>query len=173
MLAGRLSARAIPAHRQEITIMQTSQAIRPLGLSVRRAYRQVWLAGLGAAVVTRDWAEKEAGKVFGTLVREGTVVEARAMRFVGSRVDGSVGRANEIIGRARSTLQAAVRDYAEPVMLRVREALPNIGLPSMLRAVPVRSARAPQRKSAKRAGSVKRARVVKRAKAVTKRAAKR
>ena len=23
--------------------------------------RQVWLASLGAAVVTRDWAEKEAG----------------------------------------------------------------------------------------------------------------
>ena len=43
----------------------------------------------------------------------------------------------------------------------------------MLRAAPVRSARAPQRKSAKRPGSVKRARVVKRATAVTKRATKR
>lgn len=160
--------------------MQTSQAIQPgyIGQSVRTAYRQVWLAGLGAVVVTRDWAEKEAGRMFGTLVRQGTLVEARAMRFVGSRVDGSVDRANEIIGRARSTLQAAVKDYAEPVLLRVRQSLPNIQLPnielpSMLRAAPVRSARVPQRKGAKRAGSVKRARVVKRAKTVTKRATKR
>ena len=50
------------------------------------ASRQVWLAGLGAAVVTRDWAEKEASTVFRNLVREGTTVESRAFRVVGDRL---------------------------------------------------------------------------------------
>ena len=90
--------------------MQSSHAYRPaaVGEAVKFASRQVWLAGLGAAVVTRDWANKEAGKVFGTLVRQGTVVESRAIRFVGNRVEHSVARASAMIGRARSTLQGAV-----------------------------------------------------------------
>ena len=43
------------------------------------ASRQVWLASLGAAVVTRDWAQREAGSVFRTLVKEGTAVESKAI----------------------------------------------------------------------------------------------
>ena len=35
----------------------------------------MWLASLGAAVVTRDWVQSEAGGVFKTLVKEGTVIE--------------------------------------------------------------------------------------------------
>ena len=35
------------------------------------ASRQAWLAGLGAAVVTRDWAQNEAGTVLRTLVKLG------------------------------------------------------------------------------------------------------
>jgi hypothetical protein len=41
---------------------------------VVNAYRKVWLAGLGAAVVTRDWAQAEAPAVFRNLVKEGTLV---------------------------------------------------------------------------------------------------
>jgi hypothetical protein len=48
------------------------------------ASRQVRLAGPGATVVTRDCAS-EAGVVFKTLVKEGTVVESRAIRFFGDQ----------------------------------------------------------------------------------------
>ena len=39
----------------------------PVGDTVLAASRQVWLASLGAAVVTREWAQSEAGNVFRTL----------------------------------------------------------------------------------------------------------
>ena len=153
--------------------MQTPYAISPaaVGNTVRHASRQMWLAGLGAAVVTREWAEKEAGRTFGKLVREGTAVESRALRLVGKSVEASVSRANGIIGRARVTLRDAVTEYAAPALVRVRQSLPSIELPSMLRpAAPKRSTRATRAKSVKR--TVKRARVVKRTK-TAKRAAKR
>ena len=162
--------------------MQSSQAFRPaaVGNTVRHASRQVWLAGLGAAVVTRGWAEKEAGRMFGTLVREGTVVEARALRFVGKSVEHSVSRANRLIGSARVTLRDAVDGYAAPALTRVRQTLASIELPRMelpafaKAAAQARAARPlPAKPAAKRAATkVKRARVVKRAKTV-KRATKR
>ena len=62
--------------------------------NVLAASRQVWLAGLGAAVVTREWAEREAATVLRTLVKEGTAVESKAFRMVGNRVETSLTRAN-------------------------------------------------------------------------------
>jgi hypothetical protein len=148
--------------------MQASHSYRPaaVGEAVKFASRQVWLAGLGAAIVTRDWANKEAGRMFGTLVREGTAVESRAIRFVGKRVGHSVARANAIIGHARTTLQGAVKDYAGVARTLVRETLPRIPVPAALRpAAPTRQAPKRARKRAKPAASVKRARAVKRTKA--------
>ncbi len=57
----------------------------PVANAVINASRQVWLASLGAAVVTRDWAQSEAGTVFRSLVKEGTLVESRTIRIVGDR----------------------------------------------------------------------------------------
>jgi putative heme degradation protein len=51
------------------------------------ASRQVWLAGLGAAIVTRDWARNDAGHVFRTLIKEGEAVETRAVRVIGKQID--------------------------------------------------------------------------------------
>lgn len=142
-------------------------AIRPaLGDTVRAASRQVWLAGLGAVVVTRDWAGKEAGTVFRTLVREGTAVESRAMRFVGDRVDTSVTRANALWRSARSTLEGAVRGYADTAATLVRRTLPQIELPLVRQ--PARRAKAAKPVRTSSAKRVKR--VDRRA---TKRAAKR
>ena len=67
------------------------------------ASRQVWLASLGAAVVTRDWAQSEAGNMFRTLVKEGTLVESRTIRLVGDRVESTSPIANTMLKRARST----------------------------------------------------------------------
>ena len=71
------------------------------------ASRQMWLASLGAAVVTRDWVQNEAGTVLKTLVKEGTAVESRAIRFVGDRLEGSVERANTLWRRTRHTVAVA------------------------------------------------------------------
>jgi len=103
------------------------------------ASRQVWLAGLGAAVVTRDWAEKEAGSVFRNLVREGTVVESRAFRFVGDRLDTSFMQANALWKRARRTVTTTVKSYADTATTLVRETLPT-SLPNVVSKREVRPA---------------------------------
>ena len=88
------------------------------------ASRTLWLASLGAAVVTREWAEKEAGGAFRTLVKEGTAVESRAFRFVGDRLDTSFGRANALWKRARHAVTTTVRSYADTAATLVRDSLP-------------------------------------------------
>jgi len=95
-----------------------------VGDAVILASRQVWLAGLGAAVVTREWAEKEGGTFFRTLVREGSAVESRAVRFVGDRIETSFEQANAIWKRARRTVTSTVAAAAEGATSLVRETLP-------------------------------------------------
>jgi pyruvate/2-oxoglutarate dehydrogenase complex dihydrolipoamide acyltransferase (E2) component len=144
---------------------QTSMHFQPAHLSEAavNASRQMWLASLGAAVVTRDWVQNEAGTVLKTLVKEGTAVESRAIRFVGDQVEHSVSRANTLWRRTRHTVETTVRAYADTAVTIVRETLPNslpkIDLPIMKKA----EARA------KRAAAVKRARKVAKAPAKAKR----
>jgi hypothetical protein len=92
--------------------------------AVLAASRQVWLAGLGAAVVTREWADKEAGTMFRKLVREGTVVESRAFRIVGERLDTSFSQANVFWQRARRTVATTAKSLAEVTTSLVRQAMP-------------------------------------------------
>jgi hypothetical protein len=125
-----------------------------VGDTVFAASRQMWLAGLGAAAVTRDWAEKEAGDVLRTLVREGSAVESRAIRFVGERVDSSVTRANVLLRRTRATVESAVRIYADTAVSLVRQtlpkSLPKVGLPVMRKpSSPVKSSATRGRKAVK------------------------
>ena len=89
------------------------QRANRVGDTVFAASRQMWLAGLGAAVVTRDWAEKEASGMFRTLVKEGTAVESRAIRIVGDRVESSVTKANVVLKRTRTAIGNVVRVYTD------------------------------------------------------------
>ncbi|HET9046735.1 MAG TPA: phasin family protein [Casimicrobiaceae bacterium] len=138
-----------------------------VGNSVYAASRQVWLAGLGAAVVTRDWAEREAGNVFRTLIKEGTAVESRAFRLVGDQVESSLTRANMLWKKTRSTVETTVRAYADTAVTIVRKslpkALPKVELPAMLQAAP-----APKSSRAKRAVKARTAKTVKRVKRTAK-----
>jgi hypothetical protein len=147
---------------------QLHQKTFRVGDTVFNASRQVWLAGLGAAAMTRGWAEKEAGGVFRTLIREGTFVESRAIRFVGDQVETSISTANALWKNARASVEATVRTYADSAVALVRQslprALPAVELPAMLKK-PARAKRARGRKAAvkrtaataKRTGRAKRA----------------
>lgn len=130
------------------------------------ASRQVWLAGLGAAVVTRDWAEKEASTVFRNLVREGTVVESRAFRFVGDRLDTSFPQANTLWKRARRTVTTTAKAYADTAATLVREtlpaALPNVVSKRETRPAVKRTAKRTRKTAAPRAVSKHAKRTVKR-----------
>jgi len=101
--------------------------------NVLAASRQVWLAGLGAAVVTREWAEREAATVLRTLVKEGTAVESKAFRMVGNRVETSLTRANAMWKKTRATVETTVRTYADTAVTLVRQSLPK-SLPGLAAA---------------------------------------
>jgi hypothetical protein len=97
-----------------------------VGETMFAASRQVWLAGLGAAVVTRDWAEKEAAGVFRTLVKEGAAVESRALRLVGDQVESSMTKAGTVWKYTRTSVEKAVRVYADTAVGIVRQSLPAL-----------------------------------------------
>jgi hypothetical protein len=130
------------------------------------ASRQVWLAGLGAAVVSRDWIQAEAGNTFRTLVKEGTVVESRAIRYVGDQVEASMTRANELWKQTRATVQGTVRQAADSAVLFVKEtlprSLPKLELPTTAaaakrrKAVAKRAAKAPAKRAATKTRAKKR-----------------
>lgn len=111
-----------------------------IGNPMLNASRQVWLAGLGAAVVTRDWAQSEAGNVFRSLVKEGTIVESRTIRMVGTRLESTFNVANTVWKRARSV----ARKTASNAVTLVQSNLPNVKLPAMF----VAPAKAPVKKRA-------------------------
>jgi hypothetical protein len=108
----------------------------PYGDAVLAASRQVWLASLGAAVVSREWAQTEAGNVFRTLVKEGTAVESKAIRIVGEGLEGSFTRANAVWRQTRSTVESTVRQLAETAVTmaqkKIPRSLPKVRLPAML-----------------------------------------
>lgn len=132
--------------------------------------RQVWLASLGAAVVTRDWVQTEAGDVFKTLVKEGTVVESRAIRFVGDRIENSVSMANSVWKQTRRTVESTVKQAADTAVSIAQQVLPR-SLPKFelpLAAAAHKPKARPAKKVAKR--PAKTARKARRAVRSTKRA---
>ena len=131
-----------------------------LSTNVYNASRQVWLASLGAAVVTRDWAQSGAGNVFRTLVKEGTLVESRTIRVVGDRIEGSLSMANSMWKRASKGVKATVRQAADTAVSLVQnnlpKALPKVTLPAMLTPAKKRAAKAKRATKARAVKAVKR-----------------
>jgi hypothetical protein len=153
-------------------MLKTTLNFQPNRLSeaAMLASRQMWLASLGAAVVTRDWVQTEAGDVFKTLVKEGTVVESRAIRFVGDRIENSVSVANTVWKQTRRTVESTVKQAADTAVSIAQQVLPK-SLPSF--ELPLaKKARRPAAKPAKKA--VKRtAKVARKAKRTVKATTKR
>ncbi len=126
----------------------------PYGDAVLAASRQVWLASLGAAVVSREWAQAEAGNVFRTLVKEGTAVESKAIRIVGEGLEGSFTRANAVWRQTRSTVESTVRQLAETAVTwrrkRSRARCPRSGCPRCCKtSAPAGAKRAAKKTAAK------------------------
>jgi hypothetical protein len=129
------------------------------GSYVVNASRKVWLAGLGAAVVTREWAQAQAPSVFRNLVKEGTLVESRTIRIVGDRLEGTFSRASMMWQRARHTVQATVKQATGNAVTLVSSNLPNVKLPAMF--APAAAKAKPAKKRAAKTARTSKARVTK------------
>ena len=156
-------------------MLKSNLTLQPnrLGEAAINASRQMWLASLGAAVVTRDWVQTEAGGAFKTLVKEGTVVESRAIRFVGDRIENSVSFANSVWKETRKTVESTVKQAAGAAVNFAQQVLPKslpaFELPGMPKAAKAKSAR----RAAKVAKKPARTNAAKRAKRGRKSATKR
>jgi hypothetical protein len=95
------------------------------------ASRQAWLAGLGAASISREWARHEAGNTFRALVRKGSAVEKNAIHVIGGRVDSSVATAASLWRVARATALATANRLAETAS----STLPSIRIPAFAATV--------------------------------------
>lgn len=114
-------------NRKEAIMLKSSQNLQTnrLGDTAIAASRQVWLASLGAAVVTRDWVQSEAGDMFKALVKEGVVVESQAFRFVGDRIESSFSVANSVWKETRRTVESTVKQAADAAVSFAQQALPR------------------------------------------------
>ena len=110
------------------------------------ASRQVWLAGLGTAAVTRQWAKNDAGNTLRALIKEGSAVETQAIRVLGSGVETSLATASSIWIRAREQVRATVTTLADTAAA----ALPKLKATVKVTA---RTPAAKPRKAAKAAAS--------------------
>ncbi len=126
----------------------------PVGDAMFNASRQVWLASLGAAVVTRDWAQTSTSNVFRTLVKEGTAVESRTIRVFGHRIEESFAQANQMWKQTRTTVESTVRQAANTAVTLVQnnlpKSLPKVNLQAMLSpAAPAKRKVAAKKRTAK------------------------
>jgi hypothetical protein len=124
------------------------------------ASRQVWLAGLGAAAVTRQWARNDAGSTLRALIKEGSAVETQAIRVLGSGVETSLATASSVWNRARDQVRATVTAFADTAVA----ALPKMKAPNNS------SKRAPVAKARKAAKASASKRAVRRVKTTSRKA---
>jgi hypothetical protein len=102
------------------------------------ASRQVWLAGLGAAAVTRQWARNDASNTLRALIKEGSALETQAIRILGSGVETSLATASSAWNRTRDQVRATVTALAETAVA----ALPKMKAPdNATKRAPVAKAR--------------------------------
>lgn len=107
----------------------------PISDAAFAASRQMWLAGLGAAAVTREWARTEAGKTFRTLVKHGSTVEHRAIRVLGDRIETSIANATSIWKQTRETAMTTASKIAETA----NAALSQFKAPTATRKAPAKA----------------------------------
>ena len=107
----------------------------PISDAAFAASRQVWLASLGAAAVTREWARTEAGKTFRTLVKHGSTVENRAIRVLGDRIETSIANATSIWKQTRATAMTTASKIADTA----NAALSQFKAPTATRKAPAKA----------------------------------
>jgi hypothetical protein len=143
---------------QEFTMIKAPANFHPykFGEEALAASRQVWLASLGAAAVTSDWVQTEAGRKFKTLVKEGTVVESRAVSFVGDQLEGSMTKANRLWKQTRRTVESTVKQAADAAVEIANSALPK-SLPRIELPAIVKPAKAKAKKPAAKVARARKA----------------
>ncbi|MDE2002999.1 MAG: hypothetical protein KGJ25_05635 [Betaproteobacteria bacterium] len=116
------------------------------GDNVLAASRQAWLAMLGAASVTREWAGREVVPALRSLAAEGANVESKLLRRVGRRLQANVSRGSAILRHARLGLESSAQKVADAAASLARRTLPRVRV-AVTADTGAISARAPRAKA--------------------------
>ncbi len=131
----------------------------PIAEAAVNASRQMWLAGLGAAAVTREWARTEAGRTFRTLIKEGSAVESKAIRDLSKRVENSVATATTLWNQTRATVVTTANTIAENATAAATAAMSKFKAPVIVRRAPAKArkvVKATKKRAKRSAGRTKR-----------------
>jgi poly(hydroxyalkanoate) granule-associated protein len=103
----------------------TARDTRGFSKAVMDSAQQIWLAGLGAFAK----AQAEGGKLFDSLVKEGTALDAKTRKFTAARVNEARGNVEATLGQVRERSQETWDKLEKVFESRVSRALGSLGIP--------------------------------------------
>lgn len=95
------------------------------GKSIMESAQQIWLAGLGAFAKAQD----EGGKLFETLIREGSSLEQKTRNLATGKVDEVRGAVETGVNQVRERTQETWDKLEQVFESRVSRALGKLGVP--------------------------------------------
>ena len=98
---------------------------RRIGKTVIDSAQQIWLAGLGAFAK----AQAEGSKLFDSLVKEGTSLDAKTRKFTQAKVDEARGNVESTLGQVRERSQETWDKLEKVFEDRVSRSLKRLGIP--------------------------------------------
>jgi poly(hydroxyalkanoate) granule-associated protein len=98
----------------------------PLSSTIKESAQQIWLAGLGAFAK----AQEEGGKVFETLVKEGTSLQRKTQAAAEERIAEATSRMSSMATDISSKASGQWDKLENIFETRVAKALRNLGIPS-------------------------------------------
>ena len=101
------------------------QQARGLSKTVMDSAQQIWLAGLGAF----SKAQAEGGKLFESLVKEGTALDAKTRKFTDAKMAEARGNVESTLGQVRERSQETWDKLEKVFEDRVSRALGRLGVP--------------------------------------------
>lgn len=104
----------------------TANDARRIGKNVMDSAQQIWLAGLGAFAK----AQSEGSKLFESLVKEGSALDAKTRKFTEAKVGEARGNIEQTIGQVRERSQETWDKLEKVFEDRVSRALGRLGIPS-------------------------------------------
>ena len=96
-----------------------------LGKGIMESAQQIWLAGLGAFAK----AQAEGGKLFDTLVKEGSAIEQKTRKFTDSKVHEVRGAVESSVGAAKQRATDTWDRLEKVFEDRVSRSLSRLGVP--------------------------------------------
>lgn len=116
---------AKPKLKSRASAQAAANDARSVGKSVMDSAQQIWLAGLGAFAK----AQAEGGKLFESLVKEGTALDAKTRKYTEARVNEVRGNVESTVGQVRERSQETWDKLERVFEDRVSGALGRLGIP--------------------------------------------